>query len=97
MSIYGQKAILIKSCSIPVTLVRNFPCVYAVSLTDFGQFHRMRLISPKTLFALGEITSMGGTTSFSYKAPLPDKGENPLLLEFLHKLCIPAMVYVSWL
>ena len=32
----------------------------AVSLTDFGQFHRVRLISPKTLFALNEITSMGG-------------------------------------
>ena len=34
--------------------------IYAVSFTDFGQFHRFRLISPKTLFALDVIVSMCG-------------------------------------
>ena len=37
------------------------------------------------------------TTSFCYRALPPDKGEIPLLLEFVHKIRIPALVDLSWL
>ena len=37
------------------------------------------------------------TTSFCYRGLPPDKGEIPLLLGFVHRIRIPALVDLSWL
>ena len=42
------------------------------------------------------ITSMWGDHLIRYQTLLPDKGEIRLL-EFLHRICIPALVDLSWL
>ena len=65
--------------------------VYAVSFTDFGQFHRSRLISPNSRHYLPQMRLFRyvGITSFCYQVILPGKGENPLLLEFSTKYVFP--------
>ena len=67
--------------------------VYTVTFTDVAQFHRFCLISPKTLFALDVTVSICG----DHIILLPDKGEVPLLVGFVHRMHTPTVVDLSWL
>ena len=52
-------------------LVSQVSCTQFLSLTLDMQFHRLRYISPKTIFALDEITSMRGDNLILLSSPTP--------------------------